>query len=150
MRPVPALALVAVAAGVAWWIVRPRPAGAPPVPDVPAARAPEVPEPTAGKAAGTLGRGAFDSETGVLVVRVRTSDGSLLPEKTLAGFTPGSGGARLRPVVEGVARFPDAPLGRLEATAEAEGYAAAPTAVVVLAGVPAEAVVVLSPQGKPK
>jgi hypothetical protein len=132
-----------------WW-GRPRPAAAPPVPDVPAARAPEVPDPNPGKAAGTLGAAAFDSETGVLVVRVRTSDGSVLPHRTLAGFTPGSGGARLRPVVDGAARFPDAPLGRVEATAEAEGYAAAPTDVVVLAGVPAEAVVVLSPQDKPK
>jgi hypothetical protein len=101
-------------------------------------------------AAETLRTTSFEDDTGVLVVRVRSSDGSALPERTLAGFTLPGGGTRLKPVADGSVRFPDAPVGRLEVTAEAEGFAPTEASVVVLAGVPAEAVVVLTPRAAPK
>jgi hypothetical protein len=97
-----------------------------------------------------LRRDVFEPDTGVLVVRVRTSDGSALPARTLAGFASPEGDARLRAVTDGAARFPDAPLGRVEATAEAEGFEPAPVDVLVVEGVPAEAVVVLTPRGRPR
>jgi hypothetical protein len=135
---VPALVLVALAGGAAWWAFRPA-AEPPPPPVTPPPD--DRPEPSP---AGTLGGDVHRDGTGVLVVRVRTTDGSVVPAKTRAGFAPPEGSPRMRTVVDGTVRFTDAPVGTVAATAEAEGYEAAEVDVVVMDGVPAEAVVVLT------
>lgn len=132
-----ALALVAVAA--AWLssgpVERPR-----------AEEAGAAHEPGPGPAAARATEGPPVPTTGKLVVRVRTSDGSAVPPETRAGYVH-YGASRLRRAApDGTFPFLDAPVGRLEATADAPGYTADRVAAVVVAGVDgAEPVVTLTP-----
>src|SRR5262245_27186516 len=140
MRALAPVLLLAVAAFVAWWVLSDRSAASrPPLPEP--AEAPAAP-------AGPERPARTEAQTGFLVVRVRTAGGEAVPPKTAAGFDF-LGSPRLRTVGEdGTVRFTDAPLGKVQATAEAEGYVATPVPVVVVAGIPAEAIVTLTPKQK--
>jgi hypothetical protein len=84
--------------------------------------------------------------TGTLVIRVRTPDAVPLPANTRAGYVD-AGQRRLRAVAsDGTFRFSDAPLGKLEIVAEAEGYRPGSGVAVVQPLVPAEIVVTLEPR----
>lgn len=83
--------------------------------------------------------------TGTLVVRVRMSDGAAVPEEARAGYLR-FGSARLRRAApDGTFPFSDAPVGAIEATAQAPGYVAESVPTRVVPGVPAEAIVTLTP-----
>jgi hypothetical protein len=83
--------------------------------------------------------------TGKLVVRVVTDDGRPVPAETRAGYVRYGERRLRRAATDGTFPFADAPVGRLEVTAEAPGYVA-PTATAVLTpGVPAEATIILTP-----
>jgi hypothetical protein len=86
--------------------------------------------------------------TGSLLIRVRTADGSPLPAGTEAGYAR-FGSPRLRaPAPDGTFPFSDAPVGRLDVTAQAPGWTAETVPVTLVPGVPAEAIVTLSPAPK--
>lgn len=86
--------------------------------------------------------------TGKLVIRVKTSDGSPVPEGTTAGYLD-QGVPRMRKAAkDGTFPFTDAPVRQvpLVATANAPGYTADRVEVVLIAGVDAaEPVVTLTP-----
>ena len=83
--------------------------------------------------------------TAALVIRVKTADGKDVPEGTRAGYTRFGGADRLRLVgPDGACRFTDAPVGRIEAIAEAAGYERGRTTTIVVPGVPNEAVLTLT------
>ncbi|MBL9087560.1 MAG: hypothetical protein JNM10_10490 [Planctomycetia bacterium] len=83
--------------------------------------------------------------TGKLVIRVLTEDGRPLPPGTRAGYVR-YGDRRLRAAAtDGTFPFADAPVGRLEVTAEAPGYLAPAVTAVLTPGVPTEATIVLAP-----
>jgi hypothetical protein len=84
--------------------------------------------------------------TGTLIIRVRTPDSMALPSDTKAGYVDG-GERRLRPAArDGTFRFSDAPLGRIEVVATAEGYRDGTSVAVVQALVPTEVLVTLEPK----
>lgn len=91
------------------------------------------------------GARAQERTTGKLVIRVRTEDGRPLPAGTRAGYVR-YGDRRLRAAAtDGTFPFADAPVGRLEVTAEAPGYLAPAVTAVLTPGVPAEATIILAP-----
>jgi hypothetical protein len=137
VRTLNVLLLVVLLAGGLWAWLGTRPT-APPAPDEEGAaprdgtEAPLPPAPV----------------TGSLVVRVRTSDGSPLPAGTQAGYTR-FGSPRLRSAApDGTFPFSDAPTGRIEVTAQAPGWTVEDVTVTLVPGVPAEAVVTLTPAPK--
>lgn len=142
MRPLPLVLLVLVLVAVAASLLSTGRAERP--------RAEEPTEPAVADATGPASsRGSALPEaptTGKLVVRVRTADGSPVPDGTQAGYVH-DGVRRLRKAsLDGSFPFLDAPVGRLEATADAPGYTADRVAAVVVAGVDgAEPVVTLTP-----
>lgn|GEM_PF-3080425 len=83
--------------------------------------------------------------TGKLVIRVVTTDGKPLPAATLAGYVRYGERRMRRAATDGSFPFADAPVGRLDITAEAPGYLAETVATVLTPGVPAEATVSLTP-----
>lgn len=88
---------------------------------------------------------AQERTTGKLVIRVVTEDGRPLPTNTRAGYVR-YGDRRLRfAATDGTFPFADAPVGRLEVTAEAPGYLAPAVTAVLTPGVPTEATIVLAP-----
>lgn len=88
---------------------------------------------------------AQERTTGKLVIRVVTEDGRPLPSNTRAGYVR-YGDRRLRfAATDGTFPFADAPVGRLEVTAEAPGYLAPAVTAVLTPGVPTEATIVLAP-----
>ena len=88
--------------------------------------------------------------TGMLVIRLRTADGTEIPRDAQAGYVR-FGTPRLRkPARDGTFPFTDAPVGRLEVTAEAAGWVADTVPVTLVPGVAAEAVVTLTPAKHPK
>ena len=83
--------------------------------------------------------------TGKLVLRVVTEDGRPLPKETRAGYVR-YGDRRLRlAAADGTFPFADAPVGRIEVTAEAPGYLAPAVTAVLTPGVPTETTIVLAP-----
>jgi hypothetical protein len=132
------LVLAAVVGGASLTYGLMKPPGGPPEPAEPSEKAkptsdegdPRRPTPT----------------TGTLIIRVRTPDAVPLPAGARAGYVAGTV-RRLRPAAaDGTFRFSDAPLGKLEVVAEAEGYRAGSTVAVVQALVPAEVLVTLEPR----
>jgi hypothetical protein len=86
--------------------------------------------------------------TGSLMIRVRTADGAPPPAGTQAGYAR-FGSLRLRTAApDGTFPFSDAPVGRLDVTAQAPGWTAETVTVTLVPGVPAEAVVTLAPAPK--
>ncbi len=83
--------------------------------------------------------------TGKLVIRVVTIDGKPLPAATTAGYVRYGERRMRRAATDGTFPFADAPVGRLDLTAEAPGYLAQTVAAVLTPGVPAEATVSLTP-----
>jgi hypothetical protein len=84
--------------------------------------------------------------TGSLVIRVRTADGSPLPAGTEAGYFR-FGDLRSRVAAQdGTFPFSDAPVGRLDVTAKAPGWSGDTVPVSLVPGVPAEAIVTLTPK----
>ena len=81
--------------------------------------------------------------TGTLVIRLLVPEGKELPGKAQAGYRR-FGQSRLRPPgADGTFRFSDAPVGSIEAIAEVEGYEADAVTVILVSGLPTEAVIVL-------
>ena len=108
--PVVLLALVA-AASLAYAVLKST--EAPPVEPEEPAPAVATPPPT---------RKVPMPTTGTLVIRVMTPDSMPLPPGTRAGYVERDV-RRLRPAAsDGTFRFSDAPLGRVEVVAQAEGY----------------------------
>jgi hypothetical protein len=137
VRILPILALSGVLIGAAAWFLLPgriesprteTEGAAPPVIEAP--RTSVQPPPT----------------TGRLVVRVRTADGSPVPETTTAGYLQ-DGVRRMRKAApNGTFPFSDAPVGSLQATADAPGYVAEKVPVQVIGNVDAaEPIVTLTP-----
>ena len=82
--------------------------------------------------------------TGTLLIRLKTADGTPVPDDARAGYVR-FGTPRLRPPAkDGTFRFTDAPVGRLDVTAEAKGWISDTVAVTLIGGVAAEAVVTLT------
>ena len=134
MRPLPVIALAAVLVGAGAYVFLPTSSNRVD-PDLPEAR-PDDAAPAAARRT---------PATGKLVVRVRTADGTPLPAGTEAGYLH-QGMKRLRRAAsDGTFPFYDAPVGAIEAIAEAPGYTAKRVAAQVVAGVDAtEPVVVLT------
>ena len=83
--------------------------------------------------------------TGKLVIRVGSEEGSPMTSTTREGKLR-YGDRRLRfAATDGTFPFADAPVGRLEVTAEAAGYLAPAVTAVLTPGVPTEATIVLAP-----
>jgi len=88
--------------------------------------------------------------TGMLLIRLRTSDGREVPKDAQAGYVR-FGTPRLRkPAKDGTFPFTDAPVGRLDVTAQAAGWVAETVTVNLVPGVAAEAVITLTAAGAPK
>ncbi|MFO0932578.1 MAG: carboxypeptidase-like regulatory domain-containing protein [Planctomycetota bacterium] len=134
MRATPVLLTVALLTAGAAFLLTPRRSDAPATDQTgvamdPVSDRPQVPERSSGK----------------LVLRVVTEDGRPLPKGTRAGYVR-YGDRRLRlAAADGTFPFADAPVGRLEVTAEAPGYLAPAVTAVLTPGVPTEATIVLAP-----
>ena len=86
----------------------------------------------------------------MLLIRLRTSDGREVPGDAQAGYIR-FGTPRLRkPAKDGTFPFTDAPVGRLDVTAQAAGWVADTVPVNLVPGVAAEAIVTLTAAGAPK
>lgn len=135
MRTGAVLLTVGVLSGLALWALSPRREEAPTADPTATASDPE-PRPTL----------PHEPTTAKLVLRVRTADGSPLPAETRAGYAR-YGERRLRAAAgDGTFPFADAPVGRLEAVAEAPGYDAPSVTVVLIPGVAGEATITLTPR----
>lgn len=86
---------------------------------------------------------------GTFVVRLKFPEGTETPPNAMAGYRR-FGTSRLRPAsADGTYRFSDAPVGLLDAVADVEGFEADPVTVMLVAGTPTEAVIVLRRIGAP-
>ena len=132
------LVVIALAAGggVAWWLLR----SSESVPVDPEEVQVVVPE------SADAGQRIPMPTTGTLIIRVRTPDATPLPHDTRAGYLTGSD-RRMRPAAgDGTFRFSDAPLGRIEVVATADGYREGTGVAMVQPLVPAEVLVTLEPK----
>ncbi len=138
MRAAPVLLTVALLTAGAAFLLTPRRSDAPATDQTGVAMDP----------VGDPGRDSVRAQertTGKLVIRVVTEDGRPLPSNTRAGYVR-YGDRRLRfAATDGTFPFADAPVGRLEVTAEAAGYLAPAVTAVLTPGVPTEATIVLAP-----
>lgn len=134
MRAAPVLLTVALLTAGAAFVLTPRRSDAPSTDQTGVALDPVDDRPV-----------ATERTSGKLVVRVVTEDGRPLPKGTRAGYVR-YGDRRLRfAAADGTFPFADAPVGRLEVTAEAPGYLAPTVTAVLTPGVPTEATVILAP-----
>lgn len=134
MRVTPIVLTVAILTAGAAFLLAPRGRDGPPTDQTGAAVDP-IDAPTR----------VVERTTGKLVIRVVTSDGAALPAETRAGYVRYGERRMRRAAADGTFPFADAPVGRLEVTAEAPGYLAETVVTVLTPGVPSEATVSLTP-----
>ena len=87
-----------------------------------------------------------NSTRGTLIIRVRTPDSMPLPPGTRAGYVEGLERRMRPPAGDGTFRFTDAPVGKLDVIAEAEGYRPGTSVAIVTPQVPTEISVTLEPK----